>query len=239
VAAFTPAGEARATETPREASQEIRQVLEDPRFGHPETVRRLKYVGPEWKSDDSRSSFDWNFKWLANLAKFLAEGVRFAAWVAGAAAIAFALYHLARYLRLQGYFSRRRARRPDFLFGLDVRPESLPGDVSATAEGLAGQGRAREALSLLYRGALVRFMDEGIEFLQGDTEGDCTRRVDAGAPAGRCAYFRRLVAAWQTLAYGHRALDAGEIVTLAREWRSVFSDAPSGPAPGPALRAAS
>jgi hypothetical protein len=238
VGVLTPASEARAADPPREASQEIRRVLEDPKFGRNETVRRLKYVGPEWKSSDSNTSFNLDWKWLEKIAKLLAEGIRLVAWIAGAAVIAFALYHLARYLRLHGYFTRGRARRPDFLFGLDVRPESLPGDVGAAAEALAAQGRAREALSLLYRGALVRFMDAGIEFLQGDTEGDCTRRVDAGAQPGRRAYFRRLVAAWQTLAYGHRALDSGDVMSLAREWRSVFADESPQAAP-PALQAAS
>jgi hypothetical protein len=238
-AALAPASEARAADPPREAAQEIRQVLADPQFGRHETVRRIKYVGPEWKAKESGSSLDFNWKWLANLMKLLAESVRVLAWIAGALLLAFALYHLARYLRLHGFLPRKRAQRPDFLFGLDVRPESLPRDVSAAAEALARQGRAREALSLLYRGALVRFMDEGIEFLQGDTEGDCMRRVDAGIASDRRAYFHRLVAAWQTLAYGHRPLAAGVLATLAREWRSTFSDAPDEPAPASALPAAS
>ena len=78
----------------------------------------------------------------------------------------------------------------------------------------------REALSLLYRGALVRFMDEGIEFLSGDTEGDCLRRVDAAAAVPRRSYFRRIVALWQSLAYGHIAVDAGEVERLALEWQA-------------------
>ncbi len=237
VAAAWPAGAARAAdaqaaESRRDPAAEIHKVLEDPQFGHEEKVKRLKYVGPEWKSSDSGSSWlDW--KWLRALSNLIAHGIRYAAWSAGALLIAFALYHIARYLRLHGFFARGRKSRPDFLFGLDVRPDSLPRDVSAAAEALALEGRSREALSLLYRGALVRFLDEGIEFQHGDTEGDCTRRVDAAVSGNRRAYFRRLVASWQALAYGHRAVATGAIVALAREWRASFpGDLPPG-APEP------
>jgi hypothetical protein len=150
----------------------------------------------------------------------MAKAMRAAAWVAGAAAIGFALYYLARYLRLRG-FSRVRRTRPDFLFGLDVRAESLPADIAGAAQALAREGRLREALSLLYRGALVRFMDEGVEFLAGDTEGDCVRRVDAVASVPRRSYFRRIVALWQSLAYAHRAVDARDVEALALDWNAA------------------
>lgn len=237
VAVASPVGVARAADPQRDAAAEIRKVLEDPQFGHADTVKRLKYVGPEWKSSGDPGPSWLNWKWLQALANFLAHGMRYAAWAAGAVLIAFALYHLARYLRLHGFFARVRKRRPDFLFGMDVRPESLPRDVSAAAEALALEGRARAALSLLYRGSLVRFLDEGIEFQHGDTEGDCTRRVDKAVSGNRRAYFRRLVASWQALAYGHRAVATADVVSLAREWRSSFP--PDLPAPGePAPQAA-
>ena len=219
ILAIAPASPARAADAPPEAAREIRKILQDREFGHVESVNRLKYVGPEWKSTPSSRNFDWS--WVESLGRFLAEGMRFLAWAAGAAVLAFILYHLARYLRLHG-FARQARARPDFLFGLDVRPESLPDDVSAAAESVARAGRIREALSLLYRGALVRFMDEGLEFLQGDTEGDCMRRVDVSVAARHRDYFRRLVAVWQTLAYGHRPVAATEVAALAREWRTHF-----------------
>jgi hypothetical protein len=149
------------------------------------------------------------------------------AWLAAAVAIGFALYYLARYVRLHGLGGYRQAR-PDFLFGLDVRPESLPGDVSAAAEDLARGSRVREALSLLYRASLVRFMDAGIEFLHGDTEGDCMRRVEIAETARRKAYFQRLVGQWQSLAYAHHAVSADAAVSLAREWSEQFPARPSG-----------
>ena len=206
----------------RAPSREVKQVLSDKVFGHSEPTRVLKYVGPQWKSDDSAKEMNWS--WFEKLAEFLSGAVRVIAWGAAVAVVAFALYFLARYVRARG-LARARAARPDFLFGLDVRPGSLPDDVGAAAEELARQGAMRNALSLLYRAALVRFMDDGLEFLQGDTEGDCIRRVESFSAPKRRFYFMRLVLAWQSLAYAHRAIDGDALIALAREWRSHFTEA--------------
>lgn len=209
-----PASQPRA-----DPAAEIDRILKDPQFGHSETRKRIRFVGPTWEPKPSKP---WDMSWIEALGKFLAEISRGAAWTAGAVAIGLALYFLAKYVRVHGFGPVRRAR-PDFLFGLDVRPESLPADVAASALELAQSGRLREALSLLYRGCLVRFIDEGIEFQKGDTEGDCTRRVDAAATQARRAYFRRIVDSWQELAYGHLAVTGDRVARLAREWNANFT----------------
>jgi uncharacterized protein DUF4129 len=213
--AIGPVHEARAEA--KDPAAEIRSVLADPEFGHEDTVRHLKYIGPTTEPKEQKAP---DFSWLEGFAKFIAQATRAAAWIAGAAAIGFALYYLARYLRLRG-FARAKGARPDFLFGMDVRAASLPADIAGTAQALAREGRLREALSLLYRGALVRFMDDGVEFLAGDTEGDCLRRVDAAASVPRRSYFHRIVALWQSLAYAHRPVDARDVEALAVDWNAA------------------
>ena len=214
----------RAADVPaKDPAKEIREVLREPDFGHKDMVTRIKYVGPTWKTSGQPKSFDW--AWLAKLSRWIGEASRVLAWAAGAGVLLVVLYFLARYLRLHGFGSARR-QRPDFLFGLDVRPESLPDDVAAAAERLARESRVREALSLLYRGSLVRFMDGGIEFLQGDTEGDCMRRVEAAETPRRTSYFRRLVTHWEVLAYGHHAVSPDAAIALARGWREQFPSEP-------------
>jgi hypothetical protein len=218
-----------AEEPARKASEEIREVMKDPEFGRKGTRTRVRYVGPELEGKREAKPFDWS--WFAKLTRWVSELSRAAAWVAAALALGFVLYYLARYLRIHR-FANLAQRRPDFLFGLDVRAESLPADVAGTAESLARDSRLREALSLLYRGALVRLMDAGIEFRHGDTEGDCMRRVEAAERAARKAYFRKLVDAWQSLAYGHHAVEPAAVAALARDWREQFGAAPpSGPEP--------
>jgi len=219
--ALVPAADSRAQAPAATAdpAAEIAKVLKDSQFGHEEKRKRLKFIGPTWQPKASKPV---DFSWLEAIGAFLAEISRAAAWTAGVIAIAVALYYLAKYVRLRGFGPIRRAR-PDFLFGLDVRPESLPDDVAGAALDLAQGGRLREALSLLYRGCLVRFLDEGIEFEKGDTEGDCTRRVDVAAAPGRRAYFRGIVASWQELAYGHLAVTGDRVAQLAREWNAHFA----------------
>jgi hypothetical protein len=224
IAVCAPAREAHAQQPgpQREAAAEIKEVLKDPDFGRKGTRTRIRYVGPEWQGKSEAKPFDWS--WFAKLSRWMGEASRVVAWIAAAAVLAFVLYYAARYIRMHR-FGAAGPRRPDFLFGMDVRPGSLPDDVAGTAQALARQGRLREALSLLYRGALVRFMDAGVEFRHGDTEGDCMRRVDATQSATGTAYFLRLVGAWQSHAYGHHAADAAAVVALAHGWREQFEPA--------------
>jgi hypothetical protein len=224
VAGVVPDASAQAA--PKSAAEEIKKVMAEPEFGKEQTRKSIKYVGPSWEPKESkRKSYDW--EWLEVLVRFVSEAARFLAWTAGALALAVALYFLAKYLRLRAGGGNRKSR-PDFLFGLDVRPESLPEDVAAAAAALAREGRTREALSLLYRGALVRFLDQGLEFLRGDTEGDCQRKVDRAAPTPTRDFFRRLVAAWQSLAYGHRTVGTDDVLALAGEWQRQFAPAAEG-----------
>jgi hypothetical protein len=221
----SPVDEARAQQPPPraqgKAADAIHEILKDPDFGRKSTRTRIRYVGPEWQGKSEARPFDWS--WIQKLSAWMGELSRAAAWVAGGLALCFVLYHVARYIRTHR-FGALGPRRPDFLFGMDVRPESLPDDVAATAEALARDSRTREALSLLYRASLVRFMDAGVEFRQGDTEGDCMRRVEAAEAPARKAYFHRLVNAWQALAYAHHAVEVDAVVTLARAWRGQFED---------------
>ena len=218
VALFTAAVPAPAAEPPRDPGAVVKEVLKDPVFGESTKVKRLKYVGPTWQRDESTKI---DFSWWKQIVQWGSQIARGAAWTAAAFAIGFALYQLAKYLRAHSLRRGPRAR-PDFLFGLDVRAASLPADVAGAAEQAARAGRVREALSLLYRGALVRFMDEGLDFRRGDTEGDCVAHVAREAVAPRAAYFRRLVGAWQSLAYGHQPVDAAAVVELASAWRECF-----------------
>ena len=63
----------------------------------------------------------------------------------------------------------------------------------------------REALSLLYRGALSSLVNaKGIALNAGDTERDCLRRARAVLTREGHAYFVELVAAWEAIAYAGR-----------------------------------
>ena len=100
---------------------------------------------------------------------------------------------------------------------MDLSPERLPPDIAETAALLARDGRLREALSLLYRGALSELVHKrGVQLLPSHTEGEAVRL--AGLP-----YFARLVDTWRACAYGRRALPAAQVEALAAQYREAFA----------------
>ena len=108
------------------------------------------------------------------------------------------------------------------VMGMDVSPETLPGDVPAAAWALWRQGRQQEALGLLYRGAISRVMVVArVEIQESDTEGDCVRRVDLAGPAAHPDYFRGITGAWSRLAYAGLCPAEREVEVLCQQWPFV------------------
>jgi hypothetical protein len=100
---------------------------------------------------------------------------------------------------------------------MELAPETLPADVGAAAAALAREGRLREALSLLYRGALSELVHtRGVRLLASHTEGEAVRLANL-------AYFATLVDSWQRCAYAQRLPHAAEVERLASEYRSAFA----------------
>ncbi|HPY40423.1 MAG TPA: DUF4129 domain-containing protein, partial [Thiolinea sp.] len=118
--------------------------------------------------------------------------------------------------------SRKKAKAittPDVLFGLDIRPESLPEDIAGTARKLWEAGHAREALSLLYRGALVILThEEQLEIHASHTEGDILKLAKPTTAAERYDYLRTLTKLWQTIAYAHRTPTDAQVEPLLANW---------------------
>ena len=108
------------------------------------------------------------------------------------------------------------------VLGLDIRRESLPDDVAAAAEDLWHQGRKTEALRLLYRAALSRLHDQGMELRESFTETDCLRRARALPGQERFDFFADLTGVWQAAAYAHRLPETDRARDLWRRWPAYF-----------------
>ena len=105
-------------------------------------------------------------------------------------------------------------RPPAALFGMDLAPENLPPDVGAAAAALAREGKLREALGLLYRGALSELVHKrGVQLLSSHTEGEAVRLA-------KLPYFAALVDAWQQCAYARRMPQAADVERLANDYRA-------------------
>jgi hypothetical protein len=204
----------------RRAAREVKEVLERPEFQEYRERTGLQYLGKPDKPQQPRHSESPGW---ATFIEALAQFLRILAFAAVGLAVVFLVYYLLRRFDLIGR-ERTSYIPPDTLFGLDVRPESLPEDVAAAALELARSGALLEALSLLYRGALITLLHrDGVELVSGDTEDDCLRKSRQRIPDASVAYFARLLAAWQRLAYARREVPRAEVEALCGDWRSHFT----------------
>jgi hypothetical protein len=207
-------------DAPKSAQTEIRAVLASPEFSQTREITRWRYVGPS--RTDTAADREVPTFWLY-LSALFGEIAAYALWIAAAMLVVLALYFLSRFAPEPRLRTGPGYRPPSALFGFDMAPETLPADVASTAAGLARDGRLREALSLLYRGALSALIHRHhLPVGPGDTEGDCVRAVGRTLPQS-ADYFIRLVGAWQTTAYAARVADAGRIEQLCSEWRGHFA----------------
>ncbi|SEQ66408.1 hypothetical protein SAMN03080615_02252 [Amphritea atlantica] len=215
----------------RDAKPLIEKVLEDEAFGRYEQTHYWKYTGqPEPDSD----SDNWFIELLAKLFNGVGDVMQGGAsigkilvWIAGIALVVFLIYQVAKNSQWFRNFQRRPARkgrsRPVELFGLDLRPDQLPDDPAGEARKLIAEGAFREALSLLYRGALVYLVtQEHIEIPDSATEGECEQLVIDHRSASEADFFKSLTSHWLRMAYGHVVPAEAPVVELCQRWQEVY-----------------
>ena len=104
------------------------------------------------------------------------------------------------------------------LAGMQISPESLPDDIIATAKKLWAEGRKKDALGLLYRGAISSMVSRDlVEIEESDTESECLRRLN-GKNLPEYPYFATLTNAWVSMAYAKEDPDEGTMGQLWEEW---------------------
>jgi hypothetical protein len=205
--------------------EEIRAVLAHPDFGMSREVPTWRYLGETADRNPDEPGKPWEIPeaWR-NFLLLFADFSQSLLWILAIVAILLVVYALHRYLP-EPRIGKAAYRPPDTLFGLDVSPESLPDDVAAAAAAAARAGRAREALSLLYRGALSALVHRYEVALQaGDTEGDCLRAANRSLSQSAADYFGHLVAAWQAAAYAGRFPPPDRVERLCDDWALHFRE---------------
>lgn len=112
-----------------------------------------------------------------------------------------------------------RQPQPTLVMGLEITPESLPADLLSTATAAWLTGDRKEALSLLYRGALSEFITRrALPIRPSDTEADCLRRVTQQEAPPLASYFRALTQLWTRTAYADQPATEPEFEALCRDW---------------------
>jgi hypothetical protein len=206
------------------AKQAIRAVLADPVFGR--EVETMRWQPREKEQDAAAKAPGWMRPLLA-IVEFLSQAMRGLVWIGALLLVAVLAYLIMRYR--ESWLPAVRQAPPDFLFGLDVRPQSLPADIVAAARAALADNRIEDALSLLYRGSLVALIHRWqVDFRAGDTEDDCLRRCQGLVEADAQSYFGGLLGAWRAAAYAHRPPAASAMEELCIGWARHFGGQANG-----------
>lgn len=123
---------------------------------------------------------------------------------------------------------------PPSISGWDIRPESLPDDVSAAVLQLWKDGQQRTAMALLYRASLSRLnYQHELCFPDGATEDDCVVIARNASQQGQLSdnllsLFVAIAALWTRGAYGQRWPQQSELEELCRRWSTGFAEDSTG-----------
>ncbi len=205
----------------------IGEVLQHKDFGSTRTVKKLKRRNEKPKKKTTDRDLSWLQEFFSKLA-FLSAGLEVILWILAAAVLGFLIFHIFRNSRQIQFvtdligFKRQKVAQTK-LFDLDIAPESLPEDIPHSAQLLLKNGQQREAMSLLYRGALSRLVHHyDMKITDSATEQQCLDQVSREQPAPRKNVFSILTRLWLQVAYGRSELREEQLTGLCAEWESAF-----------------
>jgi hypothetical protein len=211
VTVIVAAAQPRAPLSPTEIDTAVRKGRADPDIGIETRSKRLHWIGNDKPQPPPKSEAP--HPWLLNLFQFLGNTLSLIVWILGfiaAGVLGVWFYRVARARAPR--VADLTTERPSQIAERGLHRASLPEDIGAAASRLLDAGRIREALSLLYRGALARTAQvHGIPIGESATEGEVLRAVDGRLDAGGVDYLRKLVRLWQRVVYAG-APTAAEVV---------------------------
>ncbi|MFM9887973.1 MAG: DUF4129 domain-containing protein [Burkholderiales bacterium] len=219
VAFALPPTQLLAAESPaHDAKAKIVEILNQPTFEVYQDVTEWR-----WKGEQSEAKAPKPDRWSLAFLETLASLLRSLAWIAAVAVVAAAIWYGRRFVQPPEARAASRRKPAETAFGFDVRPASLPRDLGAAARELIAKQHLREALSMLYRGALsVLIYRYHVEVLPGDTERACVHAAGAALPPDAARFFFLLVRAWEQSAYAGRSPQQEECNHLVGEWVAHF-----------------
>lgn len=231
-AAARPTGANGAGTVPGDAeiASALDQVRADPNLATERTIKVLRWKDAETKA--SRPS-RW-FPWLAGLFRWIDQSARVLVWCAAALLGGLLVRWLVRVFRAHAVAGDDPTYvAPTHVRDLDIRPDSLPGDIGTAARELWDRGERRAALALLYRGLLSRLAHvHGVPIRDSSTEGECLGLAARHLTDARTEYAARLVRVWQRAVYGHQDVQGGIVYGLCDEFAPVLDALPAEGAAG-------
>lgn len=211
--------------SPQRLSAEYSREQIDKVMASEELSRHQKAERWVYKGDDS-FDFEPDVNESAPWVKLFAQIFESLMWVGIAILILLGIIFRKQILGLLKPLQQKNTEEtyeaPEVLFGLDVRPELLPSNPAEQARQLWEAKQYREALSLLYRVALVRLTRQHkIEIQHFHTEEDVLRLTQAKLPDLAQQHLKHLTRCWQHTAYGHTQPRHDAIGALIHDWEEL------------------
>jgi hypothetical protein len=200
-----------------EITRAIEVVKADPNLATERTIRTLKWADESQPAPDDQPG---SLEWLLQLVEWVARTARALVWVAAALLVGLLAIFLLRLWRTRAPSAKLgRKVTPTHVQDLDIRPESLPDNVGATARTLWDSGQHRAALSLLYRGLLSRLVHvHNVPIRDSSTEGDTLQLTAGRLGQDKRTYVTRLIGVWQHSVYGGQQPESGLLYVLCDEF---------------------
>jgi hypothetical protein len=202
-------------------------ILEGPDFRRFETRKVLRPVFNPEEDSEPPAWLRWLLGSLGRIASWIANATEIVLWTA----CIVGMLALARFWpRMKASLRRgamRLTRKQAAIYGIipDLPAEPLPDDIPGHATVAWRRGLHRDALSLLYRGALQSLSKRfQLPLYASHTEIESVELCQARCPAVVGHYFNRLTHAWMRMAYGHRQVSDEEFDDLLRGWAFFQSD---------------
>ena len=227
----TPSAEPQDKPTEEQVKAAVARLVQDPNLGKTEKTHRLHWKSrAEDGSAADKPSAAW-LQWLGSALGWLATTARALLWVIGVLLAGILGLYIKRFLELRGVGpSAKPLAMPTHVRDLDIRPESLPEDIGASALGTWERGEHRTALALLYRGALSRLAHvHGIPIRDASTEGDCLTLANTHLLAPAAAYVTLLIRVWQRAVYGKADPSGDEMRALCGRFAEALDRSVSTP----------
>ena len=179
----------------------VEKLRADPNLATTRQVRTLRWIKDG--DDKPKRQASW-LRWLADLFAWFAEVSRVFVWLVIALLAGLLVLYLVRFAKtFERQSGATKSAAPTHVRDLDIRPESLPDDIGASAWTLWERGEHRGALSLLYRGLLSRLAHvHEVPIRDSSTEGDCLALAERHLIADQRAYVAELIRTWQRAVYG-------------------------------------
>jgi hypothetical protein len=221
--------------SPATVGAAVAKLKNDPNLRFSRYVHTLRWAG---KTEKPSSKAPGWLDWLLNLGRWIGEIGRIFVWVVCAIVAALIVIFVVRIIRAANLERATiAAHAPTHVRDLDIRPESLPDDIGASATELWNRGEHRHALALLYRGALSRLVHaHGVSIRHSSTEGECVALAAQHLNAGATGYFAQLVRVWQRAVYGGTDPETDVVLALCDGFSAALDPPP--PAAAPASAAA-